>query len=183
MAVVNFEVFTPSTSDAALLERVNNEPGNDWEITGPLNDSEALQLNVIATLCRIWDRTSGTAKMSEVAAQLRKRQDLANNLELLKQWISNVEDVAGSEELNALLGFRNVGLAHRQDPNRRDDQIRSGACRVVNGDEARVSEATVLLVTRLNNLIGAEDAPDFSAYRDAWRRRAETFWRAVARPR
>ena len=37
VAVVNFEVFTPSTSDAALLERVDDEPGNDWEITGPLN--------------------------------------------------------------------------------------------------------------------------------------------------
>jgi hypothetical protein len=93
--------------------------------------------------------------------------------------------VEGSEEPKALRGYRNVGLAHRQGPNRRDDRIQSAARRVVNGDEARILKPTPLLVTRLNDLIGVEDAPDFDPYRDTWRGRAETFWRAVApaRPR
>jgi AbiU2 len=180
-AIANFEVFTPSAGDAGLLERVNNEPGNDWEIPGAFNViSEALQLTVIATLSRIWDKTNGTARIEEIAAQLRKRRDLANDQRLLKQWLTDVAAVEGSEELKALRGYRNVGLAHRQDPNRPDDRIRSGVRRLVNGDEARVLKETTSLVTRLNDLIGVEGPPNFNAYREAWRCRAETFWRAVA---
>ena len=85
-AIANFEVFTASASDAGLLERVNNELGNDWEIPGGFNViSEPLRLTIIATVCRIWDKTSGTARMEEIAAQLRKRQDLTNDPELLKE--------------------------------------------------------------------------------------------------
>ena len=74
-AVAYYEIFAPSGLDAALIDRV----GRHQVHPGFNVVSEALQLGVIAALCRIWDKTRGTARMAEVAAKLRKNPGLTKN--------------------------------------------------------------------------------------------------------
>jgi hypothetical protein len=174
-AIANYEIFAPSAQDATLIERVNEKGSH----AGFNVVSEALQLTVISALCRIWDKTSDAARMAEIARRLRKRPELASDPKELERWLMDVERVEGSEELRALRGFRNVGLSHRHDPNQRDPRILSGTRRVVHGDERVLLNKTVSIVERLNALIGVKDPLDFFGEREAWRQRAETFWRSV----
>jgi hypothetical protein len=58
VAIANYGVFAPSGRDTALIERVN--AGGIHEGFNVV--SEALQLAVISTLCRIWDKRSSTAR-------------------------------------------------------------------------------------------------------------------------
>jgi AbiU2 len=89
LALANYELFAPSGDNLALIERVN-----DQQIHEGFNViSEALQFTVIATLCRIWDKTSDTARMAEVAKKLQKHPEHTNDLKELKQWLSDVERV------------------------------------------------------------------------------------------
>jgi hypothetical protein len=175
-AIAYYEIFAPSGRDAALIERVNA-----GGIHGGFNVvSEALQLAVISTLCRIWDKSSDTARLAEIARRLRKRPELASDRTDLDQWLSDVELVENrSEQLHALRGFRNVSLAHRHDPNRRDPRVLSGARRVAHGDEERLLDVTLLIVQRLNTLVGVKDPIDFFGQSEAWRQRAETFWQSI----
>jgi hypothetical protein len=85
-----------------------------------------------------------------------------------------------SEELQALRAIRNMRLAHSQDPNRPDPRRRSDVRKAVNEDEPRLIEATVLIVQQLHSLIGSPGPMDYRAQREAWRGRAEAFWKAVA---
>jgi hypothetical protein len=176
VAVANYEVFAPSGRDTSLIERVN--AGGIHEGFNVV--SEALQLTVISTLCRIWDKRSSTARLAEIAKRLRKHPELASDRNELEQWLGDVERVEDhSEELRALRGFRNVGLAHRHDPNRPDPRILSGTRRVAPDDEGRLLDVTMLIVERLNALVGVKDPIDFFGQSEAWRRRADMFWRSV----
>jgi AbiU2 len=172
VAIANYEVFAPSGRDTALIERVN--AGGIHEGFNVV--SEALQLAVISTLCRIWDKRSSTARLAEITTRLRKHPELASGRKELEQWLSDVERVENSEVLHALRGFRNVGLAHRHDPNQPDPRILSGARRVAQGDEGCLLDVTMLIVQRLNALVGVKDPIDFFGQSEAWRRRAEMFW-------
>jgi hypothetical protein len=118
--------------------------------------------------------------LAEITKRLRKHPELASDRTDLDQWLSDVELVENcSEELHALRGFRNVGLAHRHDPNQRDPRVLSGARRVVQGDEGRLLDVTMLIVQRLNALVGVKDPIDFFGQSEAWRQRAKTFWRSL----
>jgi transcriptional regulator with XRE-family HTH domain len=175
-AIAYYETYTPSGLDPALIGRVNRSgihPG--FNVV-----SEALQLGVITTLCRIWDKTRGSARIAEIARRLRKSPGLVNDAIGLAQWQADVEEIEQSEELDALRGFRNVGLAHKTDPNLLDPRKLGDTRRVVNGDERRALEATISVVSRLNRLIDLNSRLDFYRQQNDWREHANTFWSAVA---
>ena len=96
-AVAYYEVFAPSGRDSALIDRVNSHqihPG--FNIV-----SEALQLSVVTTLCRIWDKTRGTARITEVASRLRKNPGLVTDQAELARWQADVDKTEKSDELMA----------------------------------------------------------------------------------
>jgi hypothetical protein len=142
-------------------------------------DSEALQLGVITALCRIWDKTRGTARITEVVSRLRKNTHLLSDESVFRQWQADVEKIEKSDQLSALRGFRNVGLAHRADPNIPDPRRAGNNRQVLHGDERWVLEATIIVVNRLNDLIGLSRRIDFVRERQDWQRRAVKFWASV----
>ena len=175
IAAATFEVYVPTGFDAPLIEKVN-----ELGVYPAFNViSEALEAPTISTLCRIWDRTSDAARIAEIEKLLRRRPDLAGDNGALRRWLGGVEMVEKSEELQALRAIRNMRLARTHDPNRPDPRLRSDVRKAVNEDEARLLEATFLVVQRLHGLIGLPDPLDHRAEREAWRGRAEAFWKAV----
>jgi hypothetical protein len=99
----------------------------------------------------------------------------------LEQWQADVETFERSDHFTALRAFRNVGLAHRNDPNVPDPRSKSNTRRVMCGDARIVLEGTIPIVHRLNSLIkGVIHSPDFDRKRQEWELRAGKFWDAVA---
>ena len=141
--------------------------------------SEALEAATISALCRIWDKTGDPGRITEIEKLLRRRPDLAGDNGALRRWLGGVEMVEKSEELQALRAVRNMPLAHTHDTNRPDPRLRSGTRKAVNEDELLLLEATILVVQQLHSLIGSPDSPDYRAEREAWRARAESFWKAI----
>jgi hypothetical protein len=177
-AVAYYEVYAPSGISAPLIERVNHN-----QIHAGFNVvSEALELGVITTLCRIWDKRRGTARITEVVSRLRKNPGLVTDQTAFAQWQADVEKFETSEHLTVLRGFRNVGLAHRNDPNLPDPRTKSNTRRVLYGDARIVLEGTIPIVHRLNSLIvGITQSPDFNQKRHDWERRAGKFWDSLVR--
>jgi hypothetical protein len=177
-AVAYYEVYAPSGVCAPLIERVNqNQIHEGFNVV-----SEALELGVITTLCRIWDKTRGTVRITEVMSRLRKNPSLISDQTSFAQWQADVEKFEKSEHLTVLRAFRNVGLAHRNDPNSPDPRTKSNTRRVLYGDARIVLEGTIPIVHRLNTLIvGVTQSPDFDQKRKDWERRAGKFWRPLAR--
>jgi hypothetical protein len=177
-AIVYYELFAPSGLSAPLIERVNRHLIHE----GFNVVSEALELGVITTLCRIWDKTRGTARITEVVSRLRRNPGVVSDQTAFTQWQADVEDFEKSEHLAALRGFRNVGLAHRNDPNLPDPRSKGNTRRVLHGDARVVLEGTIPIVHRLNSLIvGITQSTDFHRKRQDWERRAAKFWDALAR--
>ena len=175
IAAATFEVYAPTAFDASLIEKVNER-----EVHPAFNVvSEALEAAAISALCRIWDKTGDAARIAEIEKLLRRRPDLASDGGALRRWLGGVEMVEKSEELQALRAIRNMRLGHTHDPNRPDPRLRSDVRKAVNEDEPRLLEATILVVQRLRGLIGSPDPLDYRAEREAWRGRAEAFWKAV----
>jgi hypothetical protein len=175
MAAATFEVYAATAFDASLIEKVNEQ-----EIYPAFNVvSEALEAATISALCRIWDKTGDAGRITEVEKLLRRRPDLAGDNGALRRWLGGVEMVEKSEELQALRAVRNMPLAHTHDPNRPDPRLRSGIRKAVNEDELLLLEATILVVQQLHSLIGSPDSLDYRAEREAWRARAESFWKAI----
>ena len=175
IAAATFEVYAPTAFDASLIEKVNER-----EVYPAFNVvSEALEAMAISALCRIWDKTGDAARIAEIEKLLRRRPDLAVDGGALRRWLGGVEMVEKSEELQALRAIRNMRLGHTHDPNRSDPRLRSDVRKAVNEDEPRLLEATILVVQRLHGLIGSPDPLDYRAEREAWRGRAEAFWKAV----
>jgi hypothetical protein len=175
IAIATFEVYAPTGFDAALVQRVNG-----MKVHPAFNVvCEALEATTISALCRIWDKTGDAARITEIEKLLRRRPDLAGDNGALRQWLGGVDMVEKSEELQALRAIRNMRLSHTHDPNRADPRLRSDVRMAVNEDEARLLEATFLVVQRLHGLIGSPDPLDYRAEREAWRDRAEAFWKAV----
>jgi hypothetical protein len=176
-AIAYYETFAPSGLYVPLIERVNRH-----QIHGAFNVvSEALELGVITALCRIWDKTRGTARITEVVSKLRKNLAVVRDQTAFAQWQADVEKFEKSDHLTALRGFRNVGLAHRNDPNLPDPRSKSDTRRVLCGDACTVLEGTISIVHRLNSLIvGVTRSTDFQRKRQDWERRAGKFWDAVA---
>jgi hypothetical protein len=175
--VIYYEVFAPSGLDATLIDRVNQHKIHE----GFNVVSEALELGVITILCRIWDKTRGTARMIEVASRLQRNPGVVSDQAQLAQWQADVDNIQKSDELAALRGYRNVGLAHTNDPNLRDPRSMSNTRRVWCGDARIVLEGTIPIVQRLNFLIGATQSTDFNRQRHDWEQRARQFWDALAR--
>ena len=70
-------------------------------------------------------------------------------------------------------------LAHTHDPNRLDFRLLSGVRNAAIDDEWLILEATILVIQELHGLIGSPDSLDYRAEREAWRARAESFWKSV----
>jgi hypothetical protein len=176
-ALVFYEVFHPSGSDAELIRRVN-----ELRVPGAFNAiSASLQLSVIAALCRNWDKTSGTARIPEVAAALRRYPMLVVDQARLAEWLANVQAVETSEELEVLRAFRNVGLSHRENPNRPNSRALGNIRRVQEGDEGRLLRATIPIVDELHELIGYSPiGVSFCDLSPRWQQRAREFWQTVA---
>jgi hypothetical protein len=175
-AVAYYEVFAPSGLDPGLVDRVNDRQAH----AGFNVISEALQLGVIVSLCRVWDKTMGAARIPELGNRLRRHPEVVVDQAALTPWMKAVEKVEGSEELGALRGFRNVGLAHRTNPDAPDPRIQAGIRRVVNGDERQVLEWTISIIHGFNAMLGSNLHIDFNRRRDAWELRANAFWNVVA---
>jgi hypothetical protein len=165
-------MFAPSANDQSLVDRVN-EASIAWGFNVV---SEALQLNVISALCRIWDDTKGAAGIPLVRKRLPK---LAVDPSLLKEWLQYVEAVEKWKVFRAIRGFRHVGLAHRHDPGKLDPRAISGERRVKQGDEREFLEATIGAVEVLCALLDLNDQQDLMKRRDEWRDRAGKFWNAI----
>src|ERR1700745_4120313 len=119
--IIYYKVFAPSGLDASLIDRVNqNKIHEGFNVV-----SEALELGVITILCRIWDKRRGTARITEVVSRLRKNPSVVSDQTAFAQWQADVEKFEKSEPLRVLRGFRNVGLAHRNDPNLPDPRSKS----------------------------------------------------------
>jgi hypothetical protein len=177
-AIAYYEVFAPSGLNAPLIERVNHHQIHE----GFNVVSEALELGVITTLCRIWDKRHGTARITEVVTSLRKNPAMVNDQTAFAQWQADVERFEKSDHLTVLRAFRNVGLAHRNDPNLPDPRSKSNTRRVLSGDARIVMEGTISIVHRLNSLIiGVIQSTDFKRKRQEWKWRADKFWDALAR--
>jgi AbiU2 len=175
IAIANYEVYALTAFDASLIQKVNER-----EVYTAFNVvSAALEASVISTLCRIWDKTGDAARIAEIEKLLRRRPDLAVDNCALRQWLGGIEMVEKSEELQALRAIRNMRLAHTHDPNRPDPRLRSGVRKAVNDDEPHLLEATILVVQQLHGLIGSPDYLDYRAEREAWRGRAESFWKPI----
>ena len=174
-AVVYYEVFAPTGLHAPLLDRVNHHQIHE----GFNVVSEALELGVITILCRIWDKTRGTARITEIASRLLKNRGLVSDHGQLAQWQADVDNIQKSEALVALRAFRNVALAHSNDPNLPDPRSKSNARRVLCGDTCIVLEGTISIMERLNSLIGLTYPSDFNQMRPRWEQRAGKFWAAL----
>ena len=182
LAIANYAVFVPSARDGHLHDRVNRIPspgsGHAFNII-----SEALQLTVIATLCRMWDKRADAAHIPNLATRLSRNQALVSDQAGLTQWLAEVARLQAWEPLETLRGYRNMGLAHTSDPNLPDPRSKQHppGRRVVHGDEREVLEATISVVAELNRLLGvtvdAAEATELSL--TEWTQRAAGFWDAV----
>jgi hypothetical protein len=177
-AIAYYELFQPSGLSEPLIERVNQHLIHE----GFNVVSEALELGVITTLCRIWDKTRGTASVTEVVSRLRRNPGVVSDQTAFAQWQADVESFEKSEHLTVLRGFRNVGLAHKNNPNIPDPRSKSNTRRVLCGDACIVLEGTIPIVHRLNSLIvGVTKSTDFGRKQREWEQRAAKFWNALAR--
>jgi hypothetical protein len=97
---------------------------------------------------------------------------------------TDVATMQVSDELEVLRAFRNVGLAHRADPNLPDPRSKSKTRRVLHGDDRIVLETTVELLERLRTLLGVVVDPTTTkeSSRNAWKKRAKAFWAALSPP-
>jgi hypothetical protein len=171
-AIAYYELFVPSGLSAPLIERVNQHHIHE----GFNVVSEALELGVITTLCRIWDKRRGTARITEVVSRLRRNPGVVRDQTVFAQWQADVEKFEKSDHLAALRGFRNVGLAHRNDPNLPDPRSKSNTRRVLHGDARIVLEGSIPIVHCLNSLIvGVAQSTDFQRKRQDWERRRQNF--------
>jgi hypothetical protein len=176
-AAIYYEVFEPSALHAALLDRVNNQ-----RIHEAFNViSEALELGVLTALCRIWDKARGTARIAEVMKRLEKVPDLTPDKSEFARLKADVDTFLKSDSLAALRAFRNVGLAHSNDPNLPDLRAASNTRRVLHGDARIVMEGTIPIIERLNNLAGLDYESSFTQVRVRWKQKADKFWNNVAR--
>jgi hypothetical protein len=116
-----------------------------------------------------------TDRGPEVVSSLRKNPGLVSDQTTFAQWQADVEKFEKSDHLTALRGFRNVGLAHRNDPNVPDRRVKSNTCRVLCGDVRIVLEGTMSIVERLNSIIGLTYGTDLNGERHRWGQRAGKF--------
>jgi hypothetical protein len=179
IAASTFEVYAPTGFDPLLIQRAN-----DLKVHPAFNViSEALEATTISALCRIWDKKGDAARIAEIGKLLQKRPDLVTDRGALRQWLGGLEMIEKSEALQALRAIRNMRLAHTHDPNRADPRLRSDVRSDVrktrNDDELLLLEATILVIQQLQDLISSPDPVDYRAEREAWRARAEFFWKSV----
>jgi AbiU2 len=175
IAAATFEVYAPTGFDTLLIQKAN-ERG----VYPAFNViSEALEAATISALCRIWDKTGNAARIDEIEKLLRKRPELTRDNGSLRRWLDAVEMVERSEELQALRAIRNMRLAHTHDPNRPDPRLRSGVRKARNDDELLLLEATILVIQELHDLIASPVSLNYTEEREAWRARAESFWKSV----
>jgi hypothetical protein len=182
-AIALYEVFAPTGRDAELIVRVNAVSVGAASAFNVVSD--ALQQQLIATLCRIWDKRKDAAHLPNLAARLKKNRKLACDEAGLAEWLAKVGSLQDWEPLETLRGFRNVGLSHTADPNLPDPRSlkRPRGRRVVHGDERKVLEATIDVMQKLDRLLGVALDPDEEreTSRGAWKRRSAGLWRALRR--
>jgi hypothetical protein len=80
--IAYYELFEPSSLSEPLIERVNQHLIHE----GFNVVSEALELGVITTLCRIWDKTRGTASVTDVMSRLRRNPGVVSDQTAFAQW-------------------------------------------------------------------------------------------------
>ena len=175
MAAATFEVCAPTAFDASLIEKVNEQ-----EIYPAFNVvSEALEAATISALCRIWDKTGDAGRIAEIEKLLRRRPDLAGDngaLRAMARWCRDGREVRRAS--SAPRGSKHAPRTYSRSEHARSS-LRSGIRKAVNEDELVLLEATILVVQQLHSLIGSPDSLDYRAEREAWRARAESFWKAI----
>jgi hypothetical protein len=172
-AIAYHELSIPAGLSAPLIERVNQHLIHE----GFNVVSEGLELGVITILCRIWDKRRGTARITEVVSRLRKNPTVVSDQTAFARWQADVEKFEKSEHLTVLRSFRNVGLAHRNDPNLPDPRSKYNTRRVLYGDARIVLEGTIPIVHRLNSLIvGVTRSTDFERKRQEWETAGGKIW-------
>lgn len=182
LAIANYEVFGLAARDHQLIDRVNRIPspggGHAFNVV-----SDALQLAVIGTLCRLWDKRRDAAHIPNIAKRLERNPALVSDQAALPRWLKEVETMQHFEPLVTLRGYRNVGLSHTSDPNLPDPRSlqHPRGRRVVHGDERKVLEATIPIVRELERLLDVtvDTAEARELSRAEWKRRAAGFWGAV----
>src|SRR5208283_5142541 len=138
----------------------------------------AFKSEQVAAFRRNLHKTRSTARITEVASRLQKNPGLVSDQAQLALWQADVDNIQKSDALAALRGFRNVRLAHSNDPNVPDPRSKNNTRRVLCGDECIVLEGTIPIMERLNSLIGLRYRSDFNQIRHRWEQRADKFWQA-----
>src|SRR5262245_8826569 len=112
IAVALYETYLPTASNADLIARVNvmsdAGAGYDFNVV-----SEALQLEVIAALCRIWDKSRNAVHVPRIAARLKRNSRLVRDHQARDAWLAEVDRMMTYEPLLTLRGYRSVGIAHQ----------------------------------------------------------------------
>ncbi len=180
-AIAFYETYVPSGQDASLIDRIN---AVDFYPAFNII-SEALHVNAILALCRIWDKRRGTANLGILAKKLRD-VTLIDDLILaghkidqqaLHKWLSDVDAGDRSGELLALRRVRHRALAHRADPS----EAYKGKARVaVFGDERKVLEATIPLVTQACSFLSIPIGMPLSDQRMLRQGHSKKFWDQIA---
>jgi hypothetical protein len=120
-AIAYYETYVPTGQDISLIDRINTV-----DFYPAFNIvSEALHINAILSLCRIWDTRKGTANLGGLAKKLRRSTVIADltkaghkiDQQQLLKWLHDIDIGDRSHELLALRRVRHRALAHRADPN------------------------------------------------------------------
>jgi hypothetical protein len=78
LAIANYAVFVPAACDGQLHDRVNRMPspggGHAFNVI-----SDALQLTLIAALCRLWDKRRDAAHIPNLATRLSRNPALVTD--------------------------------------------------------------------------------------------------------
>lgn len=178
-ALAYYETYVPTGQDVSLINRIN--AGGFHPAFNIISD--ALHINAILALCRIWDGKKGTANLSRLANKIRRSAaELARaghtiDQQRLDKWLSAIEAGNKSSELLALRRVRNRALAHRADPN---EEYNGKARPAVFGDERKVLETTIPLVIEAGRFIGIVDRMPFSDQRKVRQEHAKNFWDQIA---
>ena len=171
IAIATFEVYAPSAFDAALIAKSTRGRSIPPSTSYPKRWKQRRSPRFAASGTR--QATQPASPRSRNCCADRRRQRRASAM------ARRCRD--GREVRRASSAPRdwNMRLAHTHDPNRLDFRLPSGVRNAAIEDERLLLEATILVIQQLRGLIGSPDSLDYRAEREAWRARAESFWKSV----
>jgi hypothetical protein len=174
-AIAFYETYVPTGQDINLIDRINK---TDFYPAYNII-SEALHINAILTLCRLWDSKKETASLCQLASKFCRSMDELSKAghkihpQKIDKWLRDVEAGNKSGELLALRRIRHRALAHRADPN---NTYTGKARNAVYGDERKVLEMTIPLIIEAGSFIGIVDTVPVDKQRKIRQDHAQKFW-------